>query len=112
MNAETKSPPTGLDHLEAHTASSLARRVGVSYTTVSRWLRDGQITFARAEDAAAFVVSRDEINRLRARSERQFTSKAQLLGDVAVIQNIIRRAMPAPPTRKPFSEPTAVSPTP
>ena len=107
MNAETKTSPTEGDHFEAHTCSSLARRVGVSYATVSRWLRDGQVSFARAEDAAAFTVTRAEIARLRARSEKQFTSKAARLGDVATVQQIVRDAWPSPPLRRTLpAEPT------
>lgn len=120
INTNVKSTPTEIDQYVAHTCSSLARACGVSYTTASRWLRDGQVSFARAENAAAFVVSRDEIARLRAKSEKQFGTKAALLGgDVAKIQRLVRdlwpvterRTMIAPPTPKAFAQPTAVNQT-
>src|SRR5438094_231628 len=102
MNTATKTPPPELDHYQAHTTASLARACGVSYTTCSRWLRDGQVSFVRAEAAAAFVVSKDEIVRLRARSEKQLASKAARF-DAHEIETIFRRAMPAPPTPQAFA---------
>ena len=103
MTSSTLSPEVTTDYYEAHTCASLARRCGASYSTVSRWIRDGQVHSVRAEDAAAFVVSRDEIARLRARSEKQLESKAARF-PATELETIFRRAMPAPPTRPPFTQ--------